>query len=572
MTINKAFSLIIILCIYGCSDHEVSALKYYVSNQGNDRNDGKTPATAWRTIHKINSYHFKPSDTILFEAGGIWREKLIIKHSGTKDHPIVYTRYGSGINPRILASEKAGTWYKTDKNNIWRFSSSLKNPWGPSGYEAEIFFLDPDNYIHWGNHREYDQDFTNLTNLYDWTWDNGTFYIYSNSDPNKSFDMIEIPQRLYAIQQSSAQISHIVINGIDLFFAKAAGYYSGYPAVRGATNISIKNCRIGYIAHKGAKRGYGIVAFQSNFLVDSCFFSDCGRRAISFNLYRKPTLGNERIIRNIVIRNSIFKRGYHTTSLDFASTGNKNGNYHGDTLTHIFFYNNYVDDSEIEMKDKDKSSNGLFFQEGGSYMNDIYIFNNVFVKSTARNILIEGCDTVFIWNNTIVSHNPNIFFRSVYANVSFNYTRHVDYRNNILYSNWPNNGLDNWGILMEHDPSVYINCDYNQYFQEYQDPRHNGFSGGKYGYYTLDQWDVYRYRNPQLDRNSPTPGNPVFVKIYQDFHLQQISPAVNHGIAVRHIFKDPENKKVIIGSFDIEGNPRPVNSPSIGAYEFYSKQ
>jgi len=466
-----------------------------------------------------------------------------------------------------LGSEKIEKWEQTKIKNIWYYTSKLSNPWGPARYEAEIFFLKNDS-TSWGTFQDYNNNLSNLKKEYDWTWNRGRFYIYSPTNPSIRYDSVEVPQRLYCIKHTSNKISYILIDGIDLFYAKAAGYYSGYPAVKNATDISIKNCRIGYIAHKGARRGYGIVVFQSNLLIDNCYFSDCGRRAISFNLYRKQQHGDERYISNVVVRNCFFKRGYHTTSLDFASTGDQNKYYHGDTLVHIYFYNNFIDDSEIKMKDKDKTSNQLFFQEGGSYMNDIYIFNNIFVKSTGRNILIEGCDTVHVWNNTIVAHNPARFFRSVYANVSFNYTRNIDYRNNILYSNWPNNELDNWGVLMQHKPSRYIICDNNLYYQEFQDPKHNGFTGGLNGYFTINMWRKYIFNNPTLDQHSPFPAYPEFHLLYNDFHLKSSSPAIKAGQPLKHIFIDPEKNTIAIGTFDFDGITRDTDTPSLGAYEF----
>ena len=34
------------------------------------------------------------------------------------------------------------------------------------------------------------------------------------------------------------------------------------------------------------------------------------------------------------------------------------------------------------------------------------------------NILIENGDTVYVWNNTVVGHNPNTFVASTYSNIS----------------------------------------------------------------------------------------------------------------------------------------------------------
>ena len=42
------------------------AATYYVSNAGSDRYEGKTPATAWRTLGRVNAASLVPGDAALF--------------------------------------------------------------------------------------------------------------------------------------------------------------------------------------------------------------------------------------------------------------------------------------------------------------------------------------------------------------------------------------------------------------------------------------------------------------------------------------------------------------------------
>jgi hypothetical protein len=42
---------------------------YYLSPQGSDASDGKSPATAWQTIKKINASNFGPGDSLLIDGG-----------------------------------------------------------------------------------------------------------------------------------------------------------------------------------------------------------------------------------------------------------------------------------------------------------------------------------------------------------------------------------------------------------------------------------------------------------------------------------------------------------------------
>jgi hypothetical protein len=50
---------------------------YYVdATSGNDANDGRSPAAAWKTIAKVNGYSFSAGDRILFKRGEMWRETV----------------------------------------------------------------------------------------------------------------------------------------------------------------------------------------------------------------------------------------------------------------------------------------------------------------------------------------------------------------------------------------------------------------------------------------------------------------------------------------------------------------
>jgi hypothetical protein len=77
----------------------------HVSPQGNDANDGKSPAKAWKTVVKVNATTFQPGDQILFERGGEWRESLKASSSGAAGKPIVYAAYGTGTKPKFWGSD-----------------------------------------------------------------------------------------------------------------------------------------------------------------------------------------------------------------------------------------------------------------------------------------------------------------------------------------------------------------------------------------------------------------------------------------------------------------------------------
>lgn len=66
---------------------------YYISPNGNDANDGLSPATAFQTLQHVNTINFLPGDVIQLEGGQTHAGKLKFTESGTFANPITITSY-----------------------------------------------------------------------------------------------------------------------------------------------------------------------------------------------------------------------------------------------------------------------------------------------------------------------------------------------------------------------------------------------------------------------------------------------------------------------------------------------
>lgn len=122
-TVSAMVKSIVGATITKSRDVSSSVSTYYVSSSsGNDSNDGKSPATAWKTIGKLNASIalYKPGTSILLKSGDVFRDDYInlqnqvkgvndattlantpLPFSGTKNAPIIIGSYGSGTNPLI---------------------------------------------------------------------------------------------------------------------------------------------------------------------------------------------------------------------------------------------------------------------------------------------------------------------------------------------------------------------------------------------------------------------------------------------------------------------------------------
>ena len=102
----------------------VSGTTYYVSADGNDENDGKSPDTAWKTLAKASDTELSAGDGVRFRRGDLFRGSL-------KTHPgVTYAAYGEGDKPKFYGWDKSladpALWELWDKeHNIWKLTEKI---------------------------------------------------------------------------------------------------------------------------------------------------------------------------------------------------------------------------------------------------------------------------------------------------------------------------------------------------------------------------------------------------------------------------------------------------------------
>lgn len=104
---------------------EVTGAVYYVSNDGDDCNDGLSPEKAWKTIDRVNGTWLLPGDGVLFRRGDIWRAVRIKAKTG-----VTYGAYGTGEKPRFYGWVEnladPSLWEETDsEHHIWKYTKKI---------------------------------------------------------------------------------------------------------------------------------------------------------------------------------------------------------------------------------------------------------------------------------------------------------------------------------------------------------------------------------------------------------------------------------------------------------------
>jgi hypothetical protein len=103
-----------------------NATNYYLSATGNDSNNGTSTSTPWQTITKLNSF-FKSlvsGDHVLFNRGDVFYGTILPTKGFTSGNPLVFSAYGTGVNPVITGFTLVSAWTNIGRN-IWESTSAV---------------------------------------------------------------------------------------------------------------------------------------------------------------------------------------------------------------------------------------------------------------------------------------------------------------------------------------------------------------------------------------------------------------------------------------------------------------
>lgn len=97
--------------VAGCvaTPHYTPERVYYVSPDGDDDNDGRSPDEAWRSLKRADTSALEPGDRLLLRGGARFRGSLTLGEgeAGRADEPVVVASYGGG-RATIVADDAPG--------------------------------------------------------------------------------------------------------------------------------------------------------------------------------------------------------------------------------------------------------------------------------------------------------------------------------------------------------------------------------------------------------------------------------------------------------------------------------
>ncbi len=219
-----------------------NATVYYISPNGNNANDGKTPETAWKTLTKLKN-DFASGTYICFERGGLWRGQI------TAQKGVTYTAYGVGEKPKIYGSPfdgaNASLWTKTDAENIWSIEMTCEDVGtlvfnhGEAHAIKCIIRTENDGSTYNNTTGEVFNSYADLTTDLHFYHDGDILYLYSEQNPGERFSSIEFSAHGHAF---SVDGDNVTIDNLCIKYTGSHGVGAGT-----VNNLTVQNCEFGWI-------------------------------------------------------------------------------------------------------------------------------------------------------------------------------------------------------------------------------------------------------------------------------------------------------------------------------------
>lgn len=374
-----------------------NAVTYYISPNGNDQNDGKTPVTAWKSLQRLNAEELIKGSYVCFERGGLWRGKLYTQNN------ITYTAYGVGDKPKLYASPENGNnpnhWQKTDASNVWQYSienrdiGTLVFDEGKA-HAIKVLLKERD-----------DGKFVNLTtgelfnDYHDLKSDlhfyhdheKNVVYICSEQNPAERFHSIEF-NTFGHIFVSRTPVENVNIDNLCLKYcgSHGIGYINAY-------GLHITNCEFGWIGGSlqgGSTRFGNAVEVWENcddYIIKNCYFYQIYDAAVThqFVMPQDPQYRDYKCyMKNIHYTDNVIE--YANYSVEYFINGIFDGNDSG--IYGLTIENNimmYAGEGLCEQRPDKTESAHIKSWTSSNHARDYVVKNNLMCLS--KNMLMHVC-------------------------------------------------------------------------------------------------------------------------------------------------------------------------------------
>ena len=365
------------------TEKDVKGTCYYISSiHGDDKNDGKSKDTPWKSFMNLYKIYgggsviastLKEGDGVFLECGSVFVQGEAGNYDYLEMRPgVIYSSYGEGDKPEITkrlplsGNKNSGRWSATEWENVWRLDQPVDFQPGNITFEKGgkvlwgIFVLpqrqlDPYAYktVYYGwvsNGEETFEsggiEFTSPGSLchnleYFDDADAGALYVYfDKGNPGEYFDLVNISRTGDLVGYANDYKASTLPTRLDNVALRYSSW--GGIATSDASNVYVTNCTFEWIG--GGYQGVNENSIPTRFgnaiqnwgscdglVVKDCYFKDVYDAAVS-------TQGQWGLMRNFYTDGCVFDRC--DFPLEFFNHG-------GDPeqiseLCNIILTNNYV--------------------------------------------------------------------------------------------------------------------------------------------------------------------------------------------------------------------------------------
>lgn len=480
MSLHNLKNLFYLLFFTFCVFTNVYSTNYYVSQNGNDSDNGTSPSTSWQSISKVNSMmaSIVAGDQILFNRGDKFYGTVTITKSGTAGNEIVIGSYGSG-QPPIITGKKLITGWTVYSGNVYKATLN------PADTVANLYINDlimtkaryPNaGYLRtdasYGNTGFYDAALNQASGFWNnadckirtknWTYEirkvsnfgsgNVTFSsptVYSNfSDYGYYFDnkldLLDI-QKEWFYDKSTSTLYFYAPGGVNpnTLQIEAVILKYGIYANPSTHYLKVKDLKI------SGFKDIGIEFYGGNYkTINGCYINQTGLFGIRANGYGHLVENNTfednlnngitGVFTSGIVRNNIFNR----TGL-IAGYGNSGSGYvsiHGSNFVSSVIENNNIDSSGY---------NGIGIAKNNLVKNNVIDYSCL-VLNDGGGIDITDCDSLKIIGNMVYNTIGNFetsgisgsYSCGIYGNGAYMKNTLIQ-GNTVCYSRY-------MGILIDH--------------------------------------------------------------------------------------------------------------------------
>ena len=265
----------------------------YLSSSGDDKADGKTPETAWRTIERANAA-LPRGATLRLKCGDTFYGGLTLPSGLDAAHPTVLTSWGEGPKPVISATKvlkpKPSIWQDLT-HCYWRVNIA-----NPSNYTGLItddcnpgFLLVDSEVKPWKRFCHAD-----LVSPWDFCGKDGWLYVHAEKNPATLSKDIRVALRVHCVQFAS----HSIISNVAVKATGAHAMHAGWGC--DVNDVRIADCEfeniggselLGFSPHYRIRFGNGIElgGDAKDVIIERCSFR--GVYDVCFTMQGYPKKG-----------------------------------------------------------------------------------------------------------------------------------------------------------------------------------------------------------------------------------------------------------------------------------------